>query len=72
MNNKFNYYSADKDCAAHMPAAPEMTLQMAYQEWLERGDVESYLESLACDGLTWWFDTDIPRLVAHLMPLQGP
>ena len=72
MNNKFNYYSADEDCAAHMPAAPEMTLQMAYREWLEQGDVESYLESLACDGLSWWFDTDIPRLVAHLMPLQGP
>ena len=72
MNNNFIYHSPDKDCTAHMPAAPAMTLQSAYQDWLDGGDVESYLESLARDGLTWWFDTDISQLVAHLMPLQSP
>ncbi len=72
MNNNFVYHNPEEDCTACMPAAPAMTLQAAYQEWLEQGDIETYLDSLARDGLTWWFDTDVPRLAAHLMPLQDP
>ncbi len=44
----------------------------AYQAWLAQGAVDVYLDSLACEGLGWWYDMDIPRLAAHLMPLQLP
>ena len=47
-----------------------MQLDENYKYMLIQGDIAGYLQRLAEEGLHWWFNMDVPRIVIHLLPVQ--
>ena len=48
-----------------------MQLRSPYTSYLEQGSREDFVSALCQDGLAWWFNMEIPCLVAHLTALQS-
>ncbi len=40
-----------------------------YRTYLSKGIWDEYLNSLASDGITWWFNMDTPSIAMHIAPL---
>ncbi len=38
---------------------------------LERGELESYADSISNEGIAWWFNMDTPTILIHLVPFQS-
>lgn len=52
-------------------ASSLMQLRAPYTSYLEAGDWKRYASALCEDGLVWWFNMEIPCLVAHLAALES-
>lgn len=48
-----------------------MQLRAPYTSYLEAGDWKRYASALCEDGLVWWFNMEIPCLIAHLSALES-
>ncbi len=45
-------------------------LKPPYDALLREGKREEYISTLCQDGLTWWFNMDIPSIICHLVALN--
>jgi len=52
-------------------ASSMMQLRGPYTSYLQEGDWESYASALCEEGLVWWFNMEIPCLIAHLAALES-
>jgi DNA-binding SARP family transcriptional activator len=48
-----------------------MQLRAPYASYLETGDWKRYASALCEDGLAWWFNMEIPCLIAHFAALES-
>jgi DNA-binding SARP family transcriptional activator len=48
-----------------------MQLKSPYASYLEQGSRENFVSALCREGLAWWFNMEIPCLVAHLAALES-
>ena len=48
-----------------------MQLRGPYTSYLKEGNWESYASALCEDGLVWWFNMEIPSLMAHVAALES-
>ncbi len=46
------------------------SLEEKYRHYLNKGLLEEYIAELSFDGIIWWFNMDIMKILCHLAPVE--